>query len=96
MSNPYCQVKSNANCQYVYSCEHYKKNANRDHFIAYNIDDGSYDVEYIEAILTDDLEEIAQIEHDHGLLGFGPLTKCTTVSNAGSQRLFCRKCYSVF
>lgn len=53
--------------------------------------DGSYDLEYLEAVLCEDFEEIDRIEAAAEALGYGPLVQCTTVTNCSSQRAFCRK-----
>jgi hypothetical protein len=63
---------------------------NRDHLIDYSIGDGSYNLNYIEAELTEDSDEIDQIEYAASVLGFGPRSTCTTVENFSTQRLYCR------
>ncbi|KAJ3762632.1 hypothetical protein EV360DRAFT_35312 [Lentinula raphanica] len=50
---------------------------------------GCYDVEYLEAVLTGDLEEISRIEAEAEVKGYGPNTGCDTVINCSSQRLTC-------
>ncbi|KAF9058435.1 hypothetical protein BDP27DRAFT_1241199 [Rhodocollybia butyracea] len=59
---------------------------NGDPFIKSN---GNYDIEYLEAILTGDLEEAARIETEAEDRGYGPKTTCKTVINHTSQRLTC-------
>ena len=54
---------------------------NRDHFVDYTIGDGPYDIEYIEAVLCEDQEEIDRIEYAAQKLGFGPRVECTNISN---------------
>jgi len=71
-------------------CEHYSKHTNKDHLLDYSIGDGSYDLDYIDAVFNEDAEEIDRIENAANALGFGPLTECTTVSNFSTQKLYCR------
>lgn len=59
--------------------------------MAYNIGDGSFDVDYIEAVFTQDDEEVTRMEEYHGISGYGPTAKCTTVTNVNSQRVYCRE-----
>jgi hypothetical protein len=73
------------------SCEHYNKTANKNHLHDPTINNGTYDLAYIEAVLCEDQEEVDRIEQAALDLGFGPLLGvCTTVSNASSQKAFCR------
>ncbi|KAF8128839.1 hypothetical protein K438DRAFT_1645085 [Mycena galopus ATCC 62051] len=53
------------------------------------IGNGTLDVDYIEAIISGDLEEAACIEDEAQALGYGPLVECTTVANFSSQKPFC-------
>ncbi|KAJ7720038.1 hypothetical protein B0H16DRAFT_1793932, partial [Mycena metata] len=53
------------------------------------IGNGAYDVNYIEAVITGDIEEASRIEQSAEDLGYGPLVECTTVSNPSSQRAYC-------
>jgi hypothetical protein len=48
-------------------------------------------VEYIEAILEEDSEEVDRIERAAELLGYGPRIECTNVTNSSAQRAFCRE-----
>ncbi|KAJ7222651.1 hypothetical protein C8J57DRAFT_1094515 [Mycena rebaudengoi] len=69
---------------------HYNKTANKNHLHDPTIDNGTYDLAYIEAVLCEDQEEVDRIEQAALDLGFGPLLGvCTTVSNASSQKAFC-------
>jgi hypothetical protein len=70
-------------------CEHYNKRVNRDHLIDYSISDGSYDLDYIEAELAEDADELDRIEYGACELGFGPRSTCRTVENVSSQRVYC-------
>jgi hypothetical protein len=73
------------------SCEHYNHRTNKNHLNDPTINNGSYDLAYIEAVLCEDQEEVDRIEQAALDLGFGPLLGvCTTVSNASSQKAFCR------
>jgi len=73
-------------------CEHYSKFGTRDHYIHF-IDD-SYDLEYLEAYFNEDTEIIDQIEASTAAVGYGPLSKCTTVTNFSAQRICCRESHS--
>ncbi|KAJ7019900.1 hypothetical protein C8F04DRAFT_1197252, partial [Mycena alexandri] len=75
------------------SCEHYDRITSRDHFHDDSVGSatGTYDIAYIKAVLTDNEEEVAQIEDAAFSLGYGPLVECTTVTNASSQRAICRR-----
>ncbi|KAJ7201931.1 hypothetical protein C8J57DRAFT_1102564 [Mycena rebaudengoi] len=63
----------------------------RDHFFDafVGVSTGAYDVEYIEAVLCQDEDEITRIEAAAASLGYGPNVVCTTVANASAQRAFC-------
>ncbi|KAJ6535548.1 hypothetical protein B0H19DRAFT_1271291 [Mycena capillaripes] len=71
------------------SCQHYKHPTSKDHFRDLTIGSGAYDVDYIEAVITEDEEEPARIEEAARDLGYGPLVDCTTVSNFSSQKANC-------
>ncbi|KAJ6474456.1 hypothetical protein C8R47DRAFT_709767 [Mycena vitilis] len=70
-------------------CEHYIPGKSQDHFYDSTIASGAYDVPYIEAVVTGDLEEAARIEDEAGDEGYGPAVECSTVSNFSAQRVFC-------
>ncbi|KAJ7276956.1 hypothetical protein C8J57DRAFT_1584425 [Mycena rebaudengoi] len=70
-------------------CEHYSKNTNKDHYINTAIADGSYDIQYLEALFINDEEEIYEIEESAVELGYGPLIECSTVCNFSTQRSIC-------
>ncbi|KAJ6467409.1 hypothetical protein C8R45DRAFT_938748 [Mycena sanguinolenta] len=70
-------------------CEHYVPGKSKDHFHDWTVGGGAYDIAYIEAVITGDLEESARIEDEAGDKGYGPAVECTTVSNFSSQRAFC-------
>ncbi|KAJ7140269.1 hypothetical protein C8R43DRAFT_892789 [Mycena crocata] len=61
----------------------------QDHFFDGEIGSGNYDVNYIEAVLTGDLEESERIERIAENQGYGPLTECTTVANFSTQKMNC-------
>ncbi|KAJ7252177.1 hypothetical protein C8J57DRAFT_1238053 [Mycena rebaudengoi] len=70
-------------------CEHYSTK-NKNHFHDFTVGNGSYDVSYIEAVLSEDQEEIDRIEQAAHDLGYGPLrSACQTVANANAQRACC-------
>lgn len=70
-------------------CEHYDRRNNRDHMLLYI--DSSFDVEYLEAYLQEDTEEVDRIETEAHTAGYGPLGRCSTIVNTSSKRLACRK-----
>lgn len=47
-------------------------------------------MEYLEALLAEDLEEVNRIESEAELEGYGPRTTCRTIMNNSAQRLTCR------
>lgn len=65
--------------------------AARNHFFNGTIGDGPYHLEYIEAVITEDQEEIERIETEVQISGYGPRTSRHTVMNSSSQRPACRK-----
>lgn len=73
-------------------CEHYSRTSNKDHFHDDYVGEstGAYDLDYIEAVLCEDEEEITRIEETAFSLGYGPLVPCRTLTNASSQKAFCR------
>lgn len=85
--NVHIQVSSTNLLQ---SCEHYISTSSKDHFRDITIGNGSYFVEYIEAVMTGDEEEAARIEEEASDLGYGPLVECTTCSNVSAQKANCR------
>ncbi|KAJ7122366.1 hypothetical protein C8R44DRAFT_622071 [Mycena epipterygia] len=54
-----------------------------------SIGDGSYHLEYIEAVISGDEQEAAQIEEAVLGLGYGPLADCSTVTNCSQQKAYC-------
>ncbi|KAJ7031452.1 hypothetical protein C8F04DRAFT_924530, partial [Mycena alexandri] len=70
-------------------CEHYNPRTNKDHLNDHGIADGSYHLEYIEAVISGDEEEARQIEEAIFSLGYGPLADCSTVTNCSQQKTFC-------
>ncbi|KAJ6578506.1 hypothetical protein B0H19DRAFT_1062987 [Mycena capillaripes] len=75
----------------VVLCEHYSKSSNRNHFYDNSVGNstGTYNLDYVEAVLCEDEEEISRIEQAAFDLGYGPLVECKTVTNASSQKAFC-------
>ncbi|KAJ6578477.1 hypothetical protein B0H19DRAFT_1020702 [Mycena capillaripes] len=72
------------------SCEHYDRTTNKDHFIDRTINSGMYDLEYLEAVLCEDTDEIERIEDAAFSLGYGPLLgTCNTIANCSSQKAYC-------
>ncbi|GBE78483.1 hypothetical protein SCP_0113720 [Sparassis crispa] len=69
-------------------CEHYSRQ-NRTHLLDYTIRNGSYDLEYLEAALTDDYESISRLEYAAQEEGYGPLAVCNTLANFTSNRVHC-------
>ncbi|KAJ7117533.1 hypothetical protein C8R44DRAFT_626720 [Mycena epipterygia] len=61
-----------------------------DHLYDTTINNGTYDLEYIEAVLCEDDEEVERIEEAAFGLGYGPrIATCNTVTNFSSQKTFC-------
>jgi hypothetical protein len=85
---------TNALTDTLMRCEHYSREVNRDHFVDASIDDGSLDLDYMEAVLTEDEEEIDRIERQAQAMGYGPRVACQTVANVSVQKLFCRESLS--
>ncbi|KAF9023743.1 hypothetical protein BDZ89DRAFT_955368 [Hymenopellis radicata] len=69
-------------------CEHYKATSTRSHYVQY-IDEGFYDVDYLEAYFSGDIEETRLIELAAADNGYGPLASCTTITNMSSRRRHC-------
>ncbi|KAJ7236183.1 hypothetical protein C8J57DRAFT_1088347 [Mycena rebaudengoi] len=90
---PSCDGRLQFNYDYKQSpficCEHYSKNTNKDHYINTAIANGSYDIQYLEALFINDEEEIYEIEESAVELGYGPLIECSTVCNFSTQRSIC-------
>ncbi|KDQ61844.1 hypothetical protein JAAARDRAFT_45325 [Jaapia argillacea MUCL 33604] len=57
--------------------------------VCYDINESSYDIDYLEALFADDCAEIQRAEHIAHQLGFGPLAPCITVANFSSNRVCC-------
>ncbi|KAJ6588090.1 hypothetical protein B0H19DRAFT_921880 [Mycena capillaripes] len=69
-------------------CEHYSKH-NKDHWVDFSINGGSYNLDYMEAIFSDNTEAIHAIEEEARLSDYGPLALCPVVSNFSTQKLNC-------
>ncbi|KAL0571531.1 hypothetical protein V5O48_010432 [Marasmius crinis-equi] len=72
----------------VVRCEHHSP-TDRDHFCDATIGYSSLDLEYLEAVLCEDQEEIERLEQTVEALGFGPRTQCRNVTNVSTQRPYC-------
>ena len=74
-------------------CEHYsiRPGGTRDHLCSYEVSNGLYDIEYLEALFDGDESAIAEIENSAHKDGFGPLAACSTVWNHGSLKVHCRE-----
>ncbi|KAJ6600477.1 hypothetical protein DFH09DRAFT_1070271 [Mycena vulgaris] len=70
------------------SCEHYSSES-KDHLVFTAIADGSYDMGYLDALFSNDTDEIKLIEDAAFTLGFGPLVECSTVCNVSVQKTLC-------
>ncbi|KAF8192359.1 hypothetical protein K438DRAFT_1590458 [Mycena galopus ATCC 62051] len=55
----------------------------------FTISDGSYDLEYLEAVFTNNTDVLDHIENEARLMDYGPRAQCNYLSNAMSQRLRC-------
>ncbi|KAJ8090954.1 hypothetical protein PM082_024878 [Marasmius tenuissimus] len=73
----------------VVKCEHHSSAANRDHFYDSGISDCGLNLEYLEAVLCEDQEEIDHIESAVASLGYGPKISCRNTANISTQRAFC-------
>ncbi|KAG7090286.1 hypothetical protein E1B28_011884 [Marasmius oreades] len=72
----------------VVKCEHHSVH-NRDHFFDATIANSSLNLEYLEAVLCEDEDEIERIELDVEVLGYGPRSECYYMTNTSSQRAYC-------
>lgn len=71
-------------------CEHYDSYCSRGHLCTYEVGNGLYNTEYMEALFSGDLDKISAIETDAIVVGFDPLTtSCPSVSNVSSIRVNC-------
>ncbi|KAJ7312830.1 hypothetical protein DFH08DRAFT_717029, partial [Mycena albidolilacea] len=70
------------------TCEHYSSRT-RNHWVDFNIQDGSLHLEYVAAVFTGDTEEALQIERAAREKSVGPLAVCQNVTNYSSQRNHC-------
>ncbi|KAJ3816826.1 hypothetical protein F5880DRAFT_1634594, partial [Lentinula raphanica] len=69
-------------------CE-FHSTMSRDHFFDNTVGNGSLHIEYLEAVLTNDQEEVDRIEMEAQQDGYGPKTNCQTVLNNSAQRHSC-------
>ncbi|TDL13991.1 hypothetical protein BD410DRAFT_684726, partial [Rickenella mellea] len=70
-------------------CKHFDSTGTRDHLIIYAIGNGTYDLEYLEALFNEDEDEIMQLENAAREQGFGPRAICSTIANSSSVRTHC-------
>lgn len=71
------------------SCEHYDPIYSRDHLINFDVGNGLYDTDYLEALFTGDELEVRRLEEEAFVETDSPLTMCFTVYNSSSVRAFC-------
>lgn len=72
------------------SCEHYDPEVSRDHLINFEVGNGLYDEEYLEALFGENKDLVDEIEEDAAVGGLGPRVHCTTMSNFSSVKVNCR------
>lgn len=72
-----------------FRCEHYHHLYSCDHLINFDVGNGLYDREYLEALFQNNMEKISFIEDDAAIDDIGPHALCTTVSNVSSQKVNC-------
>ncbi|KAJ7059864.1 hypothetical protein C8F01DRAFT_1253960 [Mycena amicta] len=71
-------------------CEHYDADTNKDHFHDTSVGNGSYNLQYIEAVLWEDEDKYTRIELEMLARECGPLLpSCSTVANCTSQKSTC-------
>lgn len=75
-------------------CEHYNYLGNHDHLVNYDISNGLYDLDYLEALFGNDTERINFIEECAKAGGYGPLSCCSFVSNFSAIKVDCRMSHS--
>jgi hypothetical protein len=73
-------------------CEHYSTTADgtRDHLMNYDVGNGLFDIEYLEALFLNDMDAIMDIEAKASLVGFDPCAYCSTITNVSSVKVHCR------
>ncbi|KIJ46297.1 hypothetical protein M422DRAFT_250346 [Sphaerobolus stellatus SS14] len=72
--------------RYFIQCENHQK-GHRAHLIICNLNE--FDLEYLRALCTDELEKIMHIEESAGREGYGPLVACNFVSSTKEQKELC-------
>ena len=74
------------------SCKHHslQLGGTRDHLFTYEVGNGQYDTEYLEALFNGDVDEIECVEATARTGGYGPLAPCSTISNYNSVKVNCR------
>jgi hypothetical protein len=75
----------------VPSCEHYNPKVSRDHLVNYDVGNGLYDVDYLEALFMGGEMEVQRLEEEIFEGGEIPLSSCSTVSNSSSIKVCCRQ-----
>lgn len=76
----------------VCRCEHYSMRLGgmRNHLFSYEVGNGLYDMDYLEALFDDDEDEIRRFESTAQKKGYGPLVACSTIANHNSIKVNCR------
>ncbi|KAF7965062.1 hypothetical protein HWV62_696 [Athelia sp. TMB] len=72
-------------------CEHFsaRPGGARDHLCSFEVSNGLYDTDYLEALFEDDGDAISEYENAAMDEGYGPLVSCTNVANFNTQKLNC-------
>ncbi|KAJ7256436.1 hypothetical protein C8J57DRAFT_1235810 [Mycena rebaudengoi] len=97
---PSCDGRLQFNYDYKQSpficCEHYSKNTNKDHYINTAIADGSYDIQYLEALFINDEEEIYEIEESAVKLAFDHRDKDGDLLQLQMIHLKCKVVFKIY
>lgn len=83
----FCLERCRDTGSHILRCEH-RKAGSTAHFFTSNLH--GYDLDYLAALLHNDLVVVNKIERDGLALGFGPLAPCTFITSARSTRGVCR------
>ncbi|KAJ6486646.1 hypothetical protein C8R45DRAFT_930279 [Mycena sanguinolenta] len=75
-------------CEGRIMCEYYSR-SNKDYWVDFSINDGSYNLQYLAAIFANDTETIHEIEEEARQSDYGPLSLCSVVCNYSMQRKNC-------
>jgi hypothetical protein len=63
----------------------------KSHFVMWNLNE--YDIQYLQALLENNVEGIYKFEHVAFQQGYGPLFPCTFTAARREQKQFCCKLY---